>query len=192
MQRTKSPHRTCGVFYSQACFEISGTSWTNSGVRLQTAHAPSARSFQHNQGRHLAAFRISRKLCCSSPCSPYSFFFFFCYTYIENIYAYIVVNDGRSYIAGGRETKDQILTRAGRRCRGQSREITAGVGCGEENQGSSKHVCFRGLFAARPSSDGAQKKKKYASSSGRLFSPFFLSWAVFQRELMRRRRHAEL
>ena len=37
-----------------------------------------------------------------------------------------------------------------------------------------------------------KKKKKYASSSGRLFSPFFVSWAVFQRELMRRRRHAEL
>lgn len=37
-----------------------------------------------------------------------------------------------------------------------------------------------------------RKKKNYASSSGRLFFPFFFSWAVFQRELMRRRRHAEL
>lgn len=69
------------------------------------------------------------------------------------------MNDGRSYIAGGRETKDQILTRAGRRCRRQSREITAGVGCGEENQGTSKHVCFRGLFTARSVQTERKKKK---------------------------------
>lgn len=70
-------------------------------------------------------------------------------------------NYGRSYIAGGCQTKDQILARAGRRCRGEIREITEGVVGGEGSQGTSKH-----FFLYRASSlTRVHIKRKRSSSS---------------------------
>lgn len=113
------------TFFYNTYFEISGTSWTNSRQALHSASPESLRtSFHHNQGRHLAAWHFLGNCAPAYPLKK------------KNSWT---VNDGRNYIAGGRQTKDQILARAGRRCRREIREITEGVARGEDSQGTSKH-----------------------------------------------------
>lgn len=110
----------CRKLQFQACAEISGTSWMNSRhrrARLQTASAqraaPSSRSFLHRTSSRPSISETARSL---TLLVLQSFFL------ISR-----VVKNGRGHVAGGRETKNQILARAGRRCRGASREITEGA-----------------------------------------------------------------
>lgn len=138
------------TIFHNTYFEISGTSWTNSRQALHSASPESLRTF----------------ITIKDVISLLDIFSEIALQLILKKKNSWTVNDGRNYIAGGRQTKDQILARAGRRCRGEIREITEGVARGEDSQGTSKHFFF---YRASSQTGAAYQIKNcasfYASSS---------------------------